>query len=156
MKTLLTFCLLIATSITALAGVQPAELAAAKKEILPLFEAMQAAANAHDSEKHVSFYAKEPDLRFVINDQEVVGWDRLLEWQRKAWQDGKTDVVYTLVGEPAFEMPAPGLVMMTYFLKSHRTAPDGTSRDSRFGITALWQRRPEGWRIIHAHESVVR
>ena len=28
-------------------------------------------------------------------------------------------------------------------------------RETRFGISALWQKRPEGWRIIYAHESTV-
>lgn len=150
--------LLLLLALAPMAGVARDDhgaLAAAKAEILPLFEAMEAAANAHDAAKHVGFYARDPDLRFVINDREIVGWDALLEQQRKWWLDGKSDVAYRLVGEPAFQMPAPGLVLMTYFLTSHRTMPDGAARDNRFGISAVWQKRPEGWRIIQAHESVV-
>lgn len=94
-------------------------------------------------------------LPAAINDRAIVGYDALLKQQREWWQDGGTDVVYTVVGEPEFRMPAPGLVMTTYFLTSRRTRSDGTARNTRFGITALWQRRAEGWRIIHAHESTV-
>lgn len=130
-------------------------LAAARAEILPLLEAMQAAANEHDVDGHVSFYVRDPVLLFVINDQAIVGWDALRERQRQWWQDGKTDVTYRWVGRPDFRMPAPGLVMVTYFMASHRTLPDGAVRETRFGVSALWQRRREGWRIIHAHESTV-
>ena len=45
--------------------------------------------------------------------------------------------------------------MTTYFLKSASSGPDGSTVEMRFGISALWQKRSEGWRIIYAHESVV-
>jgi ketosteroid isomerase-like protein len=130
-------------------------LAAARAEILPLLEAMQATANEHDVDGHVSFYVRDPALLFVINDQAIVGWDALREKQCQWWQDGKTDVTYRWVGSPDFRMPAPGLVMVTYFMTSHRRLPDGAVRDTRFGVSALWQKRREGWRIIYAHESTV-
>ncbi len=155
MKTYIPCFLLLVTSLTAIAQVRSDDLAAARTEILPLFEAMQAAANAHDAEKHVSFYAREPSLLFIINDEAIAGYDALLAKQRQWWQNGKTDVVYKLVGEPDFRMHAPGLVMVTYFLTSRRTLPDGKTRDTRFGISSLWQKRAEGWRIIYAHESTV-
>jgi ketosteroid isomerase-like protein len=155
MKAYFACLLLLVTSLTVPAKVPSDGLAAARAEILPLFEAMQAAANAHDADKHVSFFAREPSLLFVINDQAIVGYDALLAKQRQWWPNGKTDVTYQLAGEPDFRMPAPGLVMVTYFLTSRRTLPDGQTRDTRFGISALWQKRTEGWRIIYAHESAV-
>ena len=79
----------------------------------------------------------------------------MLAKQREWWQDGKTDVTYKLAGEPDFRMPAPGLVMVTYFLTSGRTTPEGKLRETRFGFSALWQKRAEAWRIIYAHESTV-
>jgi ketosteroid isomerase-like protein len=154
-KTYLACLLLLGTSLTALAQVPSEGLAAARAEILPLFEAFHAAANARDAEKHVSFYAREPSLLFVDNDEAIVGYDALLAKQRQWWQDGKTDVTYNLAGEPDFRMPAPGLVMVTYFLTSGRTTPEGKLRETRFGISTLWQKRPEGLRIIYAHESTV-
>jgi ketosteroid isomerase-like protein len=154
-KTYLACLLLLVTSLTALAQLPSDGLAAARAEILPLLKAMQAAANEHDAEKHVSFYAREPSLLFVDEDEAIVGYDALLAKQRQWWQDGKTDVTYKLVGEPDFRMPAPGLVMVTYFLTSPRTTPEGKLRETGFGISALWQKRPEGWRIIYAHESIV-
>ena len=154
MKTWVTYALLLLMPLPAFAA-GPDDLSTAKAEILPLSEAMGAAAKAHDAEKHLSYYARDPDLLFVINDRAIVGYDALLKQQREWWQDGKTDVKYTAVGEPYFRMPAPGLVMMTSFHTSRRTMADGTTRNTRFGFSALWQRRPEGWRIIYAHESSV-
>ena len=149
--------LVLALLIPAAAAAQPADdLASARAEIAPLFAEMQAAANAHDTDRHVSFYAREPSLPFIINDQRIIGWETLRDQQRQWWNDGKTDVVYTPVGEPEYRMLGPGLVMLTHFLASRRTLPNGEARLTGFGISALWQKRPEGWRIIYAHESMVK
>jgi hypothetical protein len=96
MRTWLAYSLLVTTALTACAGPSTDDLAAARAEIAPLFEAMQAAANEHDAEGHVSFDARDPTLLFVINDEAIVGWDALLEKQRQWWQDGKTDVAYII------------------------------------------------------------
>ena len=142
-------------AISRLASASADGLTTARAEIAPLHAEMQAAANAHDTDRHLSFYVREPSLIFILNDQLIAGWDALREKQRQWWNDGKTDVVYTAVGEPEYRMPAPGLVMLTFFLTSRRTLPDGAIRNTGFGISSLWQKRPEGWRIIHAHESTV-
>ena len=148
--------LVLALLIPAAAAAQSADdLASARAEITPLFVEMQAAANAHDTDRHVSFYAREPSLIFIINDQRITGWEALRDKQRQWWKDGKTDVVYTQVGDPEYTMPGPGLVMLTHFMTSQRTLPSGEMRVTGFGISALWQKRPEGWRIIYAHESMV-
>jgi ketosteroid isomerase-like protein len=154
MKTSFLFAWLITTA-SIFAADSANDLAAARAEIAPLFAEMQAAANAHDTDRHVSFYAKESSLLFVINDQAIIGWEALRDKQRQWWNDGKTDIVYTAVGEPDYRMPAPGLVIVTHFLTSRRTLPTGETRNTNFGISSLWQKRPEGWRIIHAHESTV-
>jgi len=148
--------LVLTLLIPAAATAQPADdLASARAEITPLFTEMQAAANAHDTDRHLAFYAREPSLLFIINDQRIIGWEALRDKQRQWWNDGKTDVIYTQVGQPEYRMPGPGLVMLTHFLTSHRSLPSGETRVTGFGISALWQKRPEGWRIIHAHESTV-
>jgi ketosteroid isomerase-like protein len=146
-------------SLTIAASVQAAEpdnaLEAARAEIAPLFAEMQAAANAHDTDRHVAFFAREPSLLFIINDDAIIGWEALREKQLQWWNNGKTDVVYTQAGQPDYRMPAHGLVMLTHFLTSRRTLLSGEKRTDGFGISLLWQRRPEGWRIIHAHEAKV-
>lgn len=128
-------------------------LAEARAEIEPLFERMQTTANAHDVDGHLAAYARDSTLLFVINDEIVRGFAELHERQRQWWQDGKSDVVYRVAGEPDYKMPAPGLVVQTYLLTSHRSLADGTARDGRIAVTAIWRKGGEGWRIIYAHES---
>lgn len=128
-------------------------LAEARTEIEPLFERMQTTANAHDVDGHLAAYARDSTLLFVINDEIVRGWSELHERQRQWWQDGKSNAVYRVLGEPDYRMPAPGLVVQTYLLSSHRTLADGTARDGRIAVTDIWRKGPDGWRVIYAHES---
>ena len=129
------------------------DLATARAEILPLFEQMKTAAQAHDVDAHLAFYIHSPTLLFIINGEAIRGWEALRQKQTEWWQSGKSDVVYRLVDSVDYRMPAPGLVVQTYFLASSRTDSGGGTRESRLGVTALWQRRAEGWRIVYAHES---
>ena len=146
----------VASSPSTRAQQPPDQLAAAKAEILPLFEELEAAANAHDTDRHLALYARTPSLQFIFNDQLVVGWDALHEKQLQWWKNGKSDVVYQLSGPPDFLMLAPDVVLVTFFLTSHRTAPDGTPQNARFSISNIWKKLPEGWRIVYAHESMVK
>ena len=125
----------------------------ARAEVAPLLAQMAAAANAHDVEKHVGFYAHDPSLILIFDGEAIVGWEAVRDKQRQWWKDGKTDVVYTLQGKPDFRVPAPGLVVTTIFMKSRRTLPGGEPKEGVLAVSALWQKRPEGWRIIYSHES---
>ncbi len=154
-KVYFTCFLLFMTAFISQAQTESDSLLKARAEILPLFKAMEAAANAHNAEKHLSFYAKVPSPLFVFNDHEIKGWNALLKQQRKWWHNGNSDVKYKLIGKPDFRMFAPGLVMVTFFLTSHRTLSGGHTGNSKFGISDLWQKQPEGWRIVYAHESMV-
>ncbi len=157
--TFLALALTLAACSTASRSTRPAgegagdALAEARAEITPLFERMQTTANAHDADGHLAAYARDSTLLFVINDRAIRGFAALLEQQREWWKGGTSDVVYRLAGDPEFRMLAPGLVLQTYFLSSHRTLADGTTRDGRLAVTDVWAKRPEGWRIIYAHES---
>ena len=128
------------------------DLAVAEREIRPLLQEMLAAANAHDTDRHLAMYLRSPDLVFIANDE---AFDSLRVRQRQWWQDGKSDVVYELVGTPEYRMAAPGVAIQMYFLKSTRVVGAGPARTLSFGVTAVWRKRPEGWRIIYAHESIV-
>ena len=132
-----------------------ADLAAARAAIQPVFAEMLRAANAHDAEAHLAAYAKSPTLTFVVNDEVITGWDSLLVRQRGWWQNGKSDAVYAIVGTPRYLMPAPGVVVQTYILSSRRSAPDGSVREGRLGVTDVWREGAEGWRVVYAHEAFV-
>ena len=125
----------------------------AQAEVAPLLQAMGAAANAHDVEHHVGFYAHDPSVTLIFNGEVIVGWEAIRDKQSEWWKNGKTDVVYTMQGAPTFRVAAPGLVVTTTLMKSRRSGPSGAVVENNFAVSALWQKRPEGWRVIYAHES---
>jgi ketosteroid isomerase-like protein len=114
---------------------------------------MGAAANAHDVDRHLGFYAHNDSVIFIFNGEPTIGWEAIRNKQREVWRNGASDVVYTMQGKPTFLVPASGLVVTTIFLKSCRTTPEGQITDGEFAVSSLWQRRPEGWRVIYSHES---
>jgi len=122
-------------------------------EVAPLLAEMGVAANAHDVERHVGFYAHDGSVVFIFNGEPTIGWEAIRDKQREVWRNGTSDVVYTMQGKPTFLVPAPGLVVTTIFLKSRRTMPNGQVADGEFAISSLWHKRPEGWRVIYSHES---
>jgi uncharacterized protein (TIGR02246 family) len=122
-------------------------------EVARLLAQMGAAANAHDVERHVGFYAHDPSVILIFNGEEIVGWEAIRDKQREWWKNGTTDVVYTMLGKPDLRVPAPGLVLATFFMKSTRTMPSGAASEGSFAVSSLWQKRPEGWRVIYSHES---
>jgi uncharacterized protein (TIGR02246 family) len=125
----------------------------AAREVAPLLAEMGAAANAHDIERHVGFYAHDPSVMLIFNGEAIVGWEAIRDKQRQWWKNGKTDVVYKMQGDPNFRVLAPGFVVTTIFMKSSRTMPSGEVSENNFAVSALWQKRPEGWRVIYSHES---
>ena len=114
---------------------------------------MVAAANAHDVDRHVGFYAHDASTILIFNGEPIVGWDTIRAKQREWWSDGKTDVVYTMQGKPEVRVLNADLTVTTLFMTSRRTRPDGEVKEGRFAVSAVWQRRAEGWRVIYSHES---
>jgi uncharacterized protein (TIGR02246 family) len=125
----------------------------ARSEVAPLLAEMGAAANAHDVERHVGFYAHDPSVLLIFNGEAITGWEAIRDKQREWWQGGKTDVVYNMQGKPDFRVLGPGVVVTTIFMKSRRTLPGGATKEGDFAVSSLWQKRPEGWRVIYSHES---
>src|SRR4051812_48238522 len=99
---------------TAQQGGDASALASAEAAIRPMLQEMLAAANAHDTDRHLAAYLHSSELLFVMNDESIAGFDSLRVRQRQWWQDGKSDVVYEIVGTPQYRMPAPGVVVQTY------------------------------------------
>ncbi len=144
----------ITTAVPALAA-DHAATASASAEVAPLVAEMAAAANSHDTDRHVAFYAHDPAVILIFNGEQITGWEAIRDKQREWWKNGKTDVVYTMKGEPAFRVLTRELVLTTSFMHSRRTLPSGELSEGDFAVSALWQKRPEGWRVIYSHESTV-
>jgi len=124
-----------------------------EQQVAPLLAEMQASANAHDTDRHLAAYARDPALTFVINGEIIRGWEAIRERQNQWWNDGKATGVYEHVGEPIYEALGRDLGVTTTLIEARASPADGRVRARRLVFTALWHRRPDGWRITYAHES---
>jgi ketosteroid isomerase-like protein len=121
--------------------------------VTPLLSELEASANAHDTDRHMAAYAKDPSLTFVFNGELIRGWDALREQQRRWWDDGKATLTYKYLDGGIIESLADDLGMTTLLIGARRTTPEGEVIERTLAYSALWRRRKEGWRIIFAHES---
>ena len=128
---------------------------ARRQQIEPLLDELMLAANAHDTDRFLAHYLRQPDLVFVYNGDVTLGWDNLRALQLKWWNGGQSDVVYSQRGAPEFTVLSQKVVVVTDQLASSRTLPDGQLQTGEFVVTMVWEKRPEGWRIVQAHESSV-
>jgi ketosteroid isomerase-like protein len=128
-------------------------LAAFESAVQPLLAELAASANAHDADRHMAVYAREPSLTFVFNGQIVRGWDQLREWQHRAWNDGNAKGSYRYAGSPIVEALGNDCGHTIALIAATKEADGGSSVERILAHSALWRRRPEGWRIVFAHES---
>jgi len=127
-----------------------------RAEVAAALKGMGDAANAHDVERHVGYYAHIPTVTLIYDGEALIGWDTILEKQKEWWNNGKTDVVYEIQGPPDVLMLAPNVVVTTLLMKAHRTLPSGEVKEGRFAVSSIWQKRPEGWKVVYSHESTSR
>ncbi len=127
-----------------------------ERQIRPLMDELMLAANAHDTDRYLKPFVHDSSLLFVFNGIVVNGYTKLRELQYKAWNSPKTNAVYTLRGPDAYTVLDSRMVIVTSLLSSRRTMPTGETKSGDLVITILWQMRPDGWHIVHAHESTLR
>ncbi len=121
--------------------------------VAPLLAELLASANAHDTDRHCAVYARDAALVFVANGDITRGWDAYRERQRQWWNAGRATGVYEYSGAPVCQPLGENFGVTTLIILARNPLPEGGLRERELVFTALWSRRPEGWRIIHAHES---
>ncbi|HKZ11535.1 MAG TPA: hypothetical protein VJL61_12650 [Rhodanobacteraceae bacterium] len=131
---------------------QPAS-SPAEQAIRPAMAKMFKAANAHDTDAFMAAMVRGPGLVFAINGEVIRGWEALHAQQLKWWNNGKSDAKYTQNGTPAFMALGPDAEIVTWPLVGRGTAHSGKAITSAFVVTYVWQRLPQGWRIVYGHES---
>jgi uncharacterized protein (TIGR02246 family) len=145
---------------TTLAGAVPLGTAHAQAgpqaEIQPLLDEQLLAANAHDTDHFLATFLHDSTLTLVFNGVVTTGFTAVRELQRKAWNNGNSDVVYSARAPAMFRVLNPEVVIVTQEMTSRRTGADGTVRTADFVATTVWQKGPDGWRVVQAHESTVR
>jgi ketosteroid isomerase-like protein len=112
-------------------------------------DAQQAAWNRGDVARFMTGYWRSPDVTFSGSSGTVRGWDAVLTRYTKSYVDREamgrlefSDLEFRFLG------PDAALVLGRWHLRRAKGDIGGV-------FTLVWQRFPEGWRIIHDHTSAV-
>jgi uncharacterized protein (TIGR02246 family) len=117
--------------------------------IQKLMEAQQAAWNHGDIDAFMTAYWRSPDVTFSGTSGIVRGWDAVLARYKKSYADREAmgQLQFSAL-EYRFLGPNAVLLLGHWHLKRSKGDVGGV-------FSLLWQRFPEGWRIIHDHTSAV-
>ena len=111
-----------------------------RAEVAAALKGMGDAANAHDVERHVGYYARIPGVTLIVDGEPLVGWNTIRDKQKEWWNNGKTDVVYELQSPPEVLELAPDVMVTTLLMKAHRTVASGEVREGRFAVSSIWKK----------------
>jgi len=125
------------------------ERPADREAIRAVLSAQQAAWNRGDVDTFLVGYWRSPELTFSGSGGLARGWDAVLARYKKNYPDraamGQLDFSEL---ELRFLGPDAALVLGRWHLKREKDELGGV-------FTLVWQRFPDGWKIIHDHTSVV-
>jgi beta-aspartyl-peptidase (threonine type) len=117
--------------------------------IQEVLKAQQAAWNRGDVDAFVVGYWQSPELTFSGSSGVSRGWDGVLARYKKNYPDRAAmgELNFSEL-EFRFLGPDAALVLGKWHLKREKGDVGGV-------FTLVWQRFPEGWKIIHDHTSAV-
>ena len=150
-------CLVVLCAWSSLAVAAPSapSTTVVQAELLPLLDEMLAAANAHDTDRFMRMYARQPDTVLVFDDVTLRGWQAIHDAQLDWWDHGTSDAVYRAPSPPRITPISVDVVATLQTLEVTSTTPAGAKAEARVFATSIWKRLPEGWRIVLAHESLI-
>jgi len=121
-----------------------------RESINAVLNAQQTAWNRGDVDAFLVGYWRSPELTFSGSSGVARGWDGVLARYKKNYPDkaamGQLDFSEL---EFRFLGPDAALVLGRWHLKREKD-------DLRGVFSLVWQRFPDGWKIIHDHTSAVR
>ena len=124
-------------------------------QLNPLLEEMLVAANAHDADRFMAFYAPGESLIVTFDDMTMRGWKAVRDQQFEWWDGGKSDAVYSLRSAPEITLISPDVAATLQSMEVSSTGPNGAKSTVLVVATSIWKKLPEGWRIVLAHESLI-
>jgi uncharacterized protein (TIGR02246 family) len=120
-----------------------------REAIAAVLNAQQAAWNRGDVEAFLTGYWRSPELTFSGSNGLSRGWDGVLARYKKNYPDRAamgqldfSDLEFRFLG------PDCALVLGRWHLKRETDEIGGV-------FSLVWQRFPDGWKIIHDHTSTV-
>ena len=132
------------------ATAQPSvERVADREAIAAVLRAQQSAWNRGDVDAFLEGYWHSPELTFSGSNGVARGWDAVLARYKKSYPDRAAMGQLTFSDlEFRFLGPDAALVLGKWHLQREKDELGGV-------FTLVWQRFPEGWKIIHDHTSAV-
>ncbi len=125
----------------------------ARVEVARSLAEMGAAANAHDVERHMAFYARDPSVTLIVNGESISGWHAIRDRQREWWKNGKADIAYEIKGQPQFLVLAPDVILTTLLMTRRARVNEGPT-ESDLAVSSIWKKLADGWRVVYSHESM--
>jgi beta-aspartyl-peptidase (threonine type) len=120
-----------------------------RKAVNEVLKAQQSAWNRGDVDAFLMGYWRSPELTFSRGNGVARGWDGVLARYKKNYPDRAamgqldfSDLEFRFLG------PDAALVLGRWQLKRDKDDIGGV-------FTLVWQRFPDGWKIIHDHTSAV-
>ena len=114
---------------------------------------MNKAAAKLDADGFMRSYWQSPDLTITFDGDTMRDWTTILGEQRKWWSDKRTGITFAEERPPEVLAQGGGIVTSIQWMK---VTSVGGKKPSRLVITSVWKKLPEGWRIVLAHETLVR
>lgn len=128
-------------------GKKAYDLEATRNTIAEAMKAQEAAWNAGDISGFMNFYKNDDEIRFVSERGVDKGYETILKRYQKSYPDTET------MGKLKFEIlefvPAGdsnAMVIGSWTLFRENDQPGGY-------FSLLWEKTPEGWKIINDHTS---
>jgi uncharacterized protein (TIGR02246 family) len=143
------FCLFF-FALPALAPAQTSgERATDREAIGAVLRAQQSAWNRADVDAFLEGYWHSPELTFSGTNGVARGWDAVLTRYKKSYPDRAAmgQLSFSAL-EFRFLGPDAALVLGKWHLQREKDELGGV-------FTLVWQRFPDGWKIIHDHTSAV-
>ena len=125
------------------------------KQVRALLNEMLDAANAHDTDRFMSVYARSPSLKVTFDGVTMRGWQTVRDEQLQWWDDGKSDAVYRMRAAPEITEISQDVTATLQSMEVTSTGSNGMKTTVQVVATSIWKKLPEGWRIVLAHESLV-
>jgi uncharacterized protein (TIGR02246 family) len=120
-----------------------------RQSITAVLNAQQAAWNGGDVDAFLVGYWRSPEVTFSGSSGVTRGWDGVLARYKKNYPDRAAMGQLDFSGlEFRFLGPDAALVLGRWHLKREKDDVGGV-------FTLVWQRFPDGWKIVHDHTSAV-
>jgi ketosteroid isomerase-like protein len=140
-------CLTICFLVGAVSGTTSVRAAEPKSEIESVIRAQQDAWNRGDIDAFMNGYWKSDETVFVSGDEVTRGWQKVLDRYKKKYSDrAKMGTLAFSILEIKPISDDLALLLGSWKLKRENDEPHGL-------FTLMFQKFPEGWKIIRDHTS---